>query len=103
MIRSHARFERCERRPFPDLVNPEDRAAAIAHEHSTFGIECDPGGDAKVSSELLSLLERGHAIHSSVVPAGNKHLTARTECESGRVNHLCQERLALAVWRDLED
>src|SRR5947207_15979344 len=102
MISGHARFKSRERGSFTDLVNPEDGAAAIANEHSPFGIECDSSGDAEIPGELLGLLERSNPINSPIVATGNKHLAAWTECESARVYHLSEKRLTLAVRSDLK-
>src|SRR2546427_352728 len=102
MISRHARFKSCECGPLSNRINQEDGAAAISDEHSPFGIECDPCGDAEIPGELLGFLERSHTINSPIVATGNKHLAAWTECESTRVDHLSEKRFTLAVRSDLK-
>src|SRR5439155_27120397 len=101
MIGSHARFESREACPFTDLVHNVNRAAAVTHEHSPFGVKGDARSDPKITGKLFGFLKRRHPVDCSVIAAGDKHLSTWTEGETSRIDHVSEKGLALAIGSDL--
>src|SRR6266850_7225170 len=101
VVSGHARLERREACPFTDLVHDVDRAAAVTHEHSPFGVKGDARSDAKITRKLFGFLKRRHPVDCSVIAAGDKHLSTGTEGETRWIDHIGEKGLALAIGGDL--
>ena len=103
MISRHARFERRKARRFADVVDAVNRPAAITDIHPAFVVKGDAGGDAEIMSKGFGFLEWRDAVDRAVETAGDEHLAVGAEGQAGRVDDVGQERLALAIGRDLVD